>query len=124
MFQPDDPTAEADFQIDPVRSPYFQIMQKEAELWVEVGFVWTSGTSRTNSIENWYLYDSVAPGDRTRRAYEWPGYNRLGRLLGTKLRLVPATPPTGVTVSELKVYLERNNQVTLTHVKGVVTPGS
>lgn len=124
MFEVNDSTDEVNFQIDPVRSPYFQLMQPIDDRWVEVGFVWTSGTSRTNSVENWYLYDTVAPGDRTRAPYLWPGYNGGGRIRGMNLRLVPATAPAGQSVSTLKVYLERNNNVTLTHVKGVMSPGS
>lgn len=124
MFKPDDPTALPDYQIDPLKSPFFQILQPLSEQWVEVGFVWTSGTSRTSSTENWYLYSSVTPGTSVARgAYMWPGYDASGRIIGAAIRLVPATPPAGATTDTLKDYLERSNGVTLTYIKGTMAAG-
>jgi len=128
MFQPNDPTListePADFQIDPIRSPYFQILQPDpSDRWLEVGFVWTMGTSRTSSVENWYLYDRVPTGSALLAAYTWPGYDASGRLSGMNLRLVPATAPAGETPSTMTTYLQRNKGVSLTYVKGSMAAG-
>lgn len=127
MFEPSDPTASSpeavDFQIEPIRSPFFQILQPDPfGQWLEVGFVWTMGTSRTSAVENWYLYDSV-PGGSTLAKYAWPGYDSAGRLNGADLRLVPATAPAGQTPSTLSSYLERTKNVKLTYIKGTMGAG-
>lgn len=128
MFQPNDPTQSApdspDFQIDPYRAPYFQIVQPEvgSDRWQEVGFVWTMGTSRTSSIEHWYLYDSVPRGGEL-ATYAWPGWDASGRLVGTHFRLVPATAPAGQTPSTLATWLERTKNVSITYIKGTMGAG-
>jgi hypothetical protein len=125
MFDPADPTAQPDFQIDPMRSPLFQILQPVAgggDRLAEVGFVWTLGSSRTNSTEHWYLYDTVTAGS-PQQAYTWPGYDSNGRIAGVGLRLVPATAPTGQSPDTLKAYLERSNGVSITYVRGTMVAG-
>lgn len=124
MFQPNDPTAEPDFQIDTVRSPFFQILQipQGSTQWAEVGFVWTIGSSRLSSTENWYLYDSTPTGTGL-APYFWPGYNVTGKLAGTGIRLEPATVPEGQTPATLKDYLQRSKRVTITYIKGTMAAG-
>jgi hypothetical protein len=118
----DKPADELTFQIEPLRAPYFQIMQPVDDGWVEAGFVWTAGLSPTNAIENWYLYAATDPNDRERAPYRWPGYKG-GTLLGATLRLVPATVPPGLNTGQLKEYLERTNNVTITHIKAAMAQG-
>ena len=124
MFAPEDPTLQANYEIDPMRSPYFQILQPQigSDTWAEVGFVWVIGSSRTNAIESWYLYSAVADGGR-QAVYSWPGYDASGRILGANLRLVPATAPAGQTPNTLKAYLERANGVSVTSIRGTMTAG-
>lgn len=132
MFDRHDPTKPADkarandltFEIDPFRAPFFKILQQAADdRWVEVGFVWTAGLSRTNGIENWWLYDTTSDVDRERAPYRWPGFNSAGQNVGQDLRLQAATPPPNQNISTMKDYLQRTNNVTLTHVKAVVSEG-
>lgn len=123
--QPSDaPAAELTFQIDPLRAPFFQILQPVIgeDRWIEAGFVWTAGLSPTNAIENWYLYATTAPDDRERAPYTWPGY-KSGTLVGATLRLVPATVPPGLNTGQLKEYLERENGVSITHIKAAMAAG-
>jgi hypothetical protein len=124
MFAPADPTAQPDFQIDPFRSPLFQILQPQigSDTWAEVGFVWTIGSSRTNSTEHWYLYSTVTAGS-PQAAYTWPGYDANGRVFGANLRLVPSIPPAGQTPDTMTAYLERANGVSLTHIRGTMVAG-
>ena len=124
MFAPADPTAQPDFQIDPFRSPLFQILQPQinSDRWAEVGFVWTVGSSRSNAVENWYLYETVTPGG-AQAAYTWPGYDATGRITGAVLRLMPATAPAGESPDSLKAYLERANGVAVTYLKGTIVAG-
>jgi hypothetical protein len=123
MIRPDDPTVTADYQIDPYRSPYFQMLQPQvgSDAWLEVGFVWTIGSSRTNSQENWYLYDTVS--DTARAPYKWPGFLPTGGIVGLTLRLVPAVVPAGQTPTTLATYLQRANNVTLTYIQGTMVAG-
>jgi hypothetical protein len=124
MLRPDDPTAAPDYQIDPLNSPYFQLLQPQAgsDAWHEVGFVWTIGTSRTNATEYWYLYQTVS--DASKRApYTWPGYNASGAIVGIAMRFFPSTVPAGQTPQTLASYLERTNGVTLTYIQGTMTAG-
>lgn len=124
MFQAFDPTAPADFQIDPFKSPFFFLYQSQAgtDKVLEVGVVWVMGTSRTSSVENWYLYENVPDGSSL-AAYTWYGYDATGRLAGGTLRLVPATPPAGETPESLTTYLQRTKGVSLTYVKATCAPG-
>lgn len=124
MFAPADPTAQPDFQIDPYRSPFFQIVQPQvgSDRWAEVGFVWTVGSSRTNAVESWYLYDTVTAGS-PQAVYTWPGYDAAGQIIGAVLRLVPATAPPGESPDTLKVYLERTHGVSVTSIKGTMVAG-
>lgn len=124
MIRPDDPTAMPAFEIEPVRSPLFQLLQPQvgSDKWMEVGYVWVYGTSRTNCTECWYLYDS-APAGTSFAAYTWPGYDATGKLLGTALRLVPATPPAGQDPTTMKGYLEKTNGVTVNYVVGTMSQG-
>jgi hypothetical protein len=124
MFAPADPTTEPDFQIDPLRSPFFQILQPQGspDRLQEVGFVWTIGSSRTNSQEHWYLYDTVTAGN-PQAVYTWPGYDANGVIAGVGLRLIPATPPNGQSPTSMKAYLERTNGVSITYVKGTMVSG-
>jgi hypothetical protein len=126
MFQIEDPTAPPDYQIDPYKSPFFQIMQPTvgSDQWVEVGFVWTSGTSRVSSTENWYLYSNVPTTAAGKGNYTWPGYDTAGRLVGAVLRLMPATPPAGQDFTTIADYLARSaGGATITYVKGVMSAG-
>lgn len=133
MIRPDDPsnprtetsTDELSFQIEPQRAPFFQLMQQVIgeDRWVEVGFVWTAGINRYNAIENWYLYEKTNPDDRTRQPYQWPGWTT-GRLAGMTLKLVPSTAPTGLNTGEMRAYLERTNDVTISHVKSSMAQGT
>ena len=134
MFDRHDPTAkpstdpatsELTFEIDPLRAPFFKILQPVIgeDRWAEVGFVWAAGLSRTNGIENWWLYDRTAEGDRERAAYRWPGFDANGRNIGQDLRLEPATPPPATSVSQMRDYLQRTYNVTLTHVKAAIAEG-
>jgi hypothetical protein len=109
-------------QIDPQRTPMFRILQQAspAGAWCEVGWVWTVGASRTHSTEHWYLYASVAAGGADRATYGWPGYDATGAVVGTTLRLDPATPPPGQDPGTFKAYLEREHGVTITYIKGTM----
>ncbi|APR78763.1 Hypothetical protein A7982_04110 [Minicystis rosea] len=125
MFQPNEPAADADesFEIDPMRAPYFMVQQVQPTgEWLEVGAVWTFGTSRTNTIEYWFLYETVSSGDRGRAAYTWPGYSeaRGEGLRGTSLRLMPATPPDGLKPATLEAYFRERLGIAVTALKGTV----
>ncbi|MFT3770611.1 MAG: hypothetical protein QM820_34735 [Minicystis sp.] len=130
MFRPvadDVSTADVSFEIDPMRAPFFSVQQLQADTgeWREVGYVWTFGTSRTNSQEFWFLFDSVQEGDRGRAAYNWPGAETrtaegaIG-IKGADLRLVPGTAPQGTGPSNLAAYLQRTYGVTLTSLRATV----
>jgi hypothetical protein len=117
MFRQKDPASSPHFQIDPDQRPLFQIFQSADGGWVEVGYVWTEGTSRTSSTEHWFLFASVKPGSTAQAAYRWAGFD--GReILGTTLRFVPASPPEGEAPATFRAHLERELGVTVTYVKG------
>jgi hypothetical protein len=121
-----DPEIKSDsptFQIDPQRSPFFRVLQPQAgtDVWKEVGFVWTMGTSRTSSVEYWYLYNTVPTGSSL-APYTWPGYDASGRIFGANLRLVPATPPSGQTQYTLSHMLTVEKGVTLTSLSAQMAP--
>lgn len=122
MIQPDNP-AMPTFEIDSLNSPFFQILQPQAgsDRWLEVGFVWTIGASRTDCTEHWYLY-SAAPAGSSFAAYQWPGYDASGRQSGASLRLVPAARPTVTDPAAMPALLQRRG-VTVFYVKAATSPG-
>ena len=135
MFRPDEKaTEEVSFEIDPQRGPLFQIMQLQADgtTWVEVGFVWSFGNSRTAATEYWWLYNATQSGDSARTAYTWPGFNgnvnTVGDVgtagqVGTTLQLVPYFPPAGQNPSTMTKYLSTTFGVGVTPLKNSVSVG-
>jgi hypothetical protein len=111
------------FEIEPLNAPLFVIMQptQGGEGFSEAGYVWTVGSSRTNSQENWYLYETA--GGSGLQAYQWPGYDQTGRQVGTTLQLVPATWPAGQNPSTFKAYLESTKRVTVTYITAACRAG-
>lgn len=112
------------FQIDPDQRPIFKLMQPINETWVEVGYVWAVGKSRTNSTEHWYLYSATPDGSAGRLApYTWAGVDGTGRIAGISLRLDPTTAPADATPDTLKDYLEKQLGVSVTYVRGDMSKG-
>jgi hypothetical protein len=123
MIDPELTSDSPTFQIDPMRSPLFRILQPQAgtDVWKEVGFVWTMGASRTSSTEYWYLYNTVPDGSSL-MAYTWPGWDANGRVFGASLRLVPTTPPAGLDQYSFATFLKKEKGVTLTGIAGTMAP--
>ena len=123
MFQFHHPKVPS-FQIDPNQQPIFKLLQPVNDGWVEVGYVWAVGKSRTSSTEHWYLYQSVPAGSAAGLApYTWAGTDASGRLVGITLRLDPIETPDGQSPSTFKHDLEAQFGVSVTYVQGDMSNG-
>ena len=59
----------SNIQVDPYN--VYKLMQKS----LEVGWVFVTGPSRTNSVEHWLLYKTLTSTAEGKAVYAWPGTN-------------------------------------------------
>jgi hypothetical protein len=113
-----------DFQIDPYRgASLYQLLQGMTTTGepIEVGYVYVTGSTRSDAIEHWLLYSSVdnGTGKANRQAYTWPTGSPTPT--GLNFQFVSADP--AFDPAAYKASLEKDG-VTVAYIKATCSPGS